>query len=151
MQITMRTIRSRTVGIAVAIAAVGACTDFEAPEEVVLPDVLVENPSFERDIQPIFTARCATASCHNLASQQRGLNLQAGYAFDEIVGVESPSSHDLAYIRPFEPDNSWLVRVIQPDAARRFFVERMPLGRTPLTDNQIATIINWVNAGAPRN
>jgi hypothetical protein len=41
--------------------------------------------------------------------------------------------------------------MIQADPERRFFVERMPLGRTPLTDNQIATIINWVNAGAPRN
>jgi hypothetical protein len=43
------------------------------------------------------------------------------------------------------------VRIIQGDPARRFFVERMPLGRAPLTDNQIATIINWVNTGAPRN
>jgi hypothetical protein len=128
-----------------------ACTDFEAPDPVVLPDVIVANPSFERDIQPIFTARCATASCHNLATQQLGLNLQAGYAYDEIVGEDSPSSHDLAYIQPFDADNSWLVRMIQADPARRFFLERMPLGRAPLTDNQIATIINWVNAGALRN
>ena len=134
-----------------AIVMVVACTDFEAPEPVVLPDVLVANPSFERDIQPIFTARCATASCHNLATQQLGLNLQVGYAYDEIVDVESPSSHGMPYIRPFDPDNSWLVRMIQADPERRFFTERMPLGRAPLTPNQIATIINWVNAGAPRN
>jgi hypothetical protein len=134
-----------------AIVIVVACTDFEAPEPVVLPDVLVANPSFERDIQPIFTARCATASCHNLATQQLGLNLQAGYAYDEIVEVESPSSHEMPYIRPFDPDSSWLVRMIQADPERRFFTERMPLGRAPLTPNQIATIINWVNAGAPRN
>ena len=151
MYITMRTIRNRTVAIAFAIATAIACTDFEAPEEVVLPDVLVPNPVFEQDIQPIFTARCATASCHNLATQQVGLNLQAGFAYDEIVNVESSSSHDMPYIYPFKPDSSWLVRMIQADPARRFFVERMPLGRAPLTDNQIATIINWVNAGAPRN
>ncbi len=134
-----------------AIVIVVACTDFQAPEPVVLPDVLVENPSFDRDIQPIFTARCATASCHNLATQQLGLNLQAGYAYDEIVDVESPSSHEMPYIRPFDADSSWLVRMIQADPERRFFTERMPLGRAPLTSNQIATIINWVNAGAPRN
>jgi len=153
MHITIPMTRNRTAAIAFGIAAVVAvaCTDFEAPEAVVLPDVLVVNPSFERDIQPILTARCATASCHNLATQQLGLNLQAGYAYDEIVNVESPSSHDMPYIHPFEPDSSWLVRMVQADPARRFFVERMPLGRTPLTDNQIATIINWVNAGAPRN
>ena len=147
MGVTMR----RALAVAGVFAAALACTDFEAPEEVVLPDVLVPNPSFEHDIQPIFTARCATASCHNLATQQMGLNLQAGYAYDAIVDEDSPSSHDLAYIRPFKPDSSWLVRMIQADPARRFFVERMPLGRTPLTDNQIATIINWVNAGAPPN
>ena len=136
---------------AAILAGAFACTDFEAPEVEVLPDVLVTNPSFERDIQPILTARCATASCHNLATQQMGLNLDEGHAYDAIVDQSSPSSHNLAYIRPFEPDSSWLVRMIQADPARRFFVERMPLGRAPLTENQIATIINWVNAGAPRN
>ena len=141
----------RAAGIAVVIAAVAACTDFDAPEPVVLPDVLVINPSFDRDIQPIFTARCATASCHNFATQQLGLNLEAGYAYDDIVDEDSPTSHEMPYIRPFNPDSSWLVRMIQADPGRRFFVERMPLGRTPLTDNQIATIINWVSAGAPHN
>jgi len=146
-RITMR----RLIVAAGLFGAAVACTDFEAPEPVVLPDVLVTNPSFERDIQPILTARCATASCHNLATQQMGLNLEEGHAYDAIVNEDSPTSRDLAYIRPFQPDSSWLVRMIQADPARRFFVERMPLGRTPLTDNQIATIINWVNAGAPRN
>ena len=144
------TIRS-AIAAAGLLAATSACADFEAPEPDLLPDVLVPNPSFDRDIQPIFTARCATASCHNFATQQMGLNLQAGYAYDAIFDHTSPTSHDLAYIRPFEPDSSWLVIMIQDDPARRFFVERMPLGRTPLTDNQIATIINWVEAGAPRN
>ena len=148
----MTGITMRSIAVMVMLfAGAFACTDFEAPETEVLPDVLVTNPSFERDIQPIFTARCATASCHNLATQQMGLNLEAGHAYDAIVDEDSPTSHDLAYIRPFQPDSSWLVRMIQADPARRFFVERMPLGRTPLTDNQIATIINWVSAGAPRN
>lgn len=151
MHITVRAFGNRTAAAALIIATAIACTDFEAPEEVVVPDVLVANPSFDRDIQPIFTARCATASCHNLATQQVGLNLQTGYSYDEIVDVGSPSSHQMPYIRPFDADSSWLVRMIQADPARRFFTERMPLGRAPLTDNQIATIVNWVNAGAPRN
>jgi hypothetical protein len=147
MRITLR----GAIAGAGLVAAAWACTDFEAPEVELLPDVVVPNPSFERDIQPILTARCATASCHNFATQQMGLNLQAGFAYDEIVGKDSPTSHLMAYIEPFEPENSWLVRLIQADPERRFHNERMPLGRTPLTDNQIATIINWVEAGAPRN
>ena len=147
----MRVTCRRAIALAAVLFAALACTDFEAPDAGVLPDVLVADPSFERDIQPIFTARCATASCHNLATQQMGLNLQAGYAYDEIVSQVSPSSRGFAYIHPFEPDSSWLVRIVQADPARRFLAERMPLGRAPLTENQIGTIINWVNAGAPRN
>ena len=147
---TAVTLRAAIVGAAL-VASAWACTDFEAPEAEVLPDVLVLDPMFERDIQPIFTARCATASCHNLATQQLGLNLQAGYAYDEIVNEDSPTSHDMPYVLPFNPDSSWLVRMIQADPARRFFVERMPLGRAPLTDNQIATIVLWVGRGAPRD
>lgn len=140
------------VRVVVAAALVGvACTDFTAPAPVTLPDVAIQNPSFEDDIQPIFTARCATASCHNLATQQLGLNLQEGYAYDEIVGLTSPTSLGFAYIQPLDADNSWLVRKIRADPAPRFNGPQMPLGRTPLTDNQIATIVNWVNAGAPRN
>ena len=133
------------------IAVVAGCTDFEAPVPTELPDVVIANPSFARDIQPIFTARCATASCHNLASQQLGLNLQAGYAYDEIVSRGSPTSRGMNHVHPFRPDSSWLVRMIGADAEQRFQLQRMPLGREPLTGNQIATIVNWVSAGAPRN
>jgi hypothetical protein len=147
MKITIRSF----FGVCITVAAVAACTDFSAPNPVTLPDIAVVNPSFEADIQPIFTARCATASCHNLGTQQMGLNLQAGYSYAEIVEVESPTTQGFKYIRAGEPENSWLVRMIQPDPTPRFARPRMPLGRTPLTDNQIATIINWVNAGAPQN
>jgi hypothetical protein len=136
---------------AVVLATIAACTDFEAPEVVPLPDVVVGDPSFADDIQPIFTARCATASCHNLATQQVGLNLQEGYAYGAIVGVVTPTSREFSLIEPFDPDNSWLVRMIQPDPALRFDHPRMPLGRDPLTANQIATIVNWVTKGAAQN
>jgi hypothetical protein len=136
---------------AVVLGTVLACTDFAAPELVPLPDVLVADPSFANDIQPILTARCATASCHNLASQQVGLNLQEGYAYGAIVGVVTPGSRGFSLIEPFEPENSWLVRMIQADPALRFDHPRMPLGREPLTANQIATIVNWVMQGAAQN
>ena len=144
-------ITRRGIAASILLASIAGCTDFSAPEEVVLPDVLVASPSFATDIQPIFTARCATASCHNLATQQLGLNLQEGYAYAEIVEVESSTSRGLKYIRAGDPDNSYLVQMIRADPTPRFARPRMPLGRPPLTDNQIATIVNWVLAGAPQN
>ena len=151
MHITVRAFGNRTAAAALIIATAIACTDFEAPEEVVVPDVLVANPSFDRDIQPIFTARCATASCHNLATQQVGLNLQTGYSYDEIVDVGSPSSHQMPYIRPFDADSSWLVRMIEADLERRDEHPRMPLASRPLTENQIGNIRRWIEQGALDN
>src|SRR5512145_2995190 len=110
-----------------------ACTDFAAPDPVVVPDVLVSDPQFGRDIQPILTARCATQGCHNLSSQQVGLNLAAGYAYAEVVDAD-PLGRGIPYIRPTRPDSSFLVRMIQADPAPRFDLPRMPLGRDPLTD-----------------
>ena len=143
-------ILARVLGV-VAVLASAACTDFEAPKPVVVPDVLVANPSFANDIQPIFTARCATSSCHNYVTEQAGLNLAPGYAYDEIVDVRARLRSGWKRVVPFKADSSWLVKTLLADEAEHPGIFRMPLGREPLTDNQIQTIINWVNQGAVRN
>lgn len=128
-----------------------ACADFDPVRPAAAPDTLVAAPSFTRDIQPIFTARCATVSCHTVITQQRDLALESPAAYDEIVNVVSQMNPPMRRIRPFDADSSWLVRLIQSDGGRRHGVARMPLGRPPLTDRQIGTIVNWVLQGAPRN
>ena len=144
-----------SVALMVAIALATACADFDAPEDPAfgLPDVVVANPSFARDVQPIFATRCATAGCHSATRQQSGLDLsseQASYA--NLVNQASVSSSDrLLRVEPGDADNSWLVRRIEADPARRDNLPRMPLAITPLTDNQITTIVNWINQGAKRN
>jgi hypothetical protein len=144
--------------ILIALAATAlfvACADFDAPEDPAfgLPNVVVANPSFARDVQPIFAARCATSGCHSATRQQSGLNLsseEASYA--SLVNQQSVSSSArLLRVEPGDADNSWLVRRIQADPARRENLPRMPLAISPLTDNQIATIVNWINQGAKRN
>jgi hypothetical protein len=52
---------------------------------------------------------------------------------------------------PGDASTSWLVAMIGDDAAARFHNARMPLGGQPLTPNQIATIVNWIENGALRN
>jgi hypothetical protein len=54
-------------------------------------------------------------------------------------------------VRPGNADDSWLVIAIRDDVARRMGLARMPLGSGPLTANQIQTIVNWVNRGAPND
>lgn len=135
----------RTAAAASALA-LGACADFDAPSSPVvsLPDVLVAMPDFASDIQPIFTATCATGSCHSRATHQAGLVLQAPDSYASLVNVPSTREPGRLRVAPGNADTSTLVRAIEGTGS----VQRMPLGRPPLTPNQIGTIRNWVNQGA---
>lgn len=105
--------------------------------------------SFASDVQPIFTANCALAGCHSAASAQQGLILQAGQALASIVNVASRERPDLDRIEPGDPDRSYLVMKIRGDSG--IVGGQMPLGRTPLSAAQIATIVTWVQEGAANN
>jgi hypothetical protein len=146
---------ARLLGAAVitVVALVWGCADFEIPIDPTggLPDVEIANPSFSSDIQPIFTKRCSIGGCHSLASRQGELVLVAGYAYDSLVNQQSVLAPTFHLVVPGDAANSWLVRMIGPDDAARLNNARMPLAGQPLTDNQIATIVNWIENGAPRN
>ena len=136
------------VGSALAVF-VSACADFAAPPsaEEGLPDVLVANPSFSNDIQPIFSARCATSSCHTTVTQQAGMSLEEGAAYAEIVGVQATTRQSRKRVDPSVPSNSLVYLAVTPTPP----IVRMPLGRTPLTANQIENIRRWIEQGAPNN
>ena len=143
--------RAMLVAAASLAALVLACADFEAPKMTPPPDVLVATPSLANDLQPVFTARCATVSCHNFATHQVGLILAEGYTYDRTVNVQSRFRPAWKRIVPFKPDSSFLVQVLSSDTTKHPEISRMPLGRPPLTANQIQNIITWINQGAQRN
>lgn len=136
------------VGSALAVF-VSACADFAAPPsaEEGLSDVLVANPSFSNDIQPIFSARCATSSCHTTVTQQAGMSLEEGAAYAEIVGVQATKRRTRKRVDPGNPANSLVYLAVTPESP----IVRMPLGRTPLTANQIENIRRWIEQGALNN
>ena len=147
--------RARTVFMAAA-AAVGTalgCADFETPVDPTggAPDTLVPTPSFAADVVPIFEKRCATGGCHSLATQQAGLVLTANEAYASLVGVPSTRVPPMLRVSPSQPSQSWLVAIIEDDDAARKGYSRMPLATQPLTENQIATIVRWIEQGAQRN
>ncbi|MDQ3696655.1 MAG: hypothetical protein M3373_01330 [Gemmatimonadota bacterium] len=139
--------------LSVLVALAGGCADFEAVEDPTfgLPDIVVANPSFSRDVGPILDLRCATGGCHTVRRRQGEMALESSVAYDEIVGVRAVTNPAFLRVRPGDADSSWLVRRIQPDPALRPGFTRMPLATTPLTPNQIATIMNWVEQGAVRD
>jgi hypothetical protein len=139
------------VGLGVALAA--GCADLDTGFDPAfgLPDVAVDDPSFAQDVQPIFERRCATGGCHTLASAQAGLVLEAQHAYGALVNQPSTLNPPMDRVEPFDPDGSWLVRMIRDEPAARNDLSRMPLAAAPLTENQIRTIVNWILAGAPDN
>lgn len=145
--------RALTAVVLTAIALAWGCADFESTVDPTggLPDVLVTNPSFANDIQPIFTKRCAMGGCHSLNSARAEMVLVAGHAYDALVNTASFLNPAFDRVEPGDAASSWLVRMIEDDADARSHYSRMPLGGQPLTDNQIATIVNWIENGALRN
>jgi hypothetical protein len=148
--------RARTVSSFGAVAAVFTalgCADFETPVDPTggAPDTLVETPSFSANVAPIFDKRCAVGGCHTIATHQAGLVLEPSEAYQSLVGVSSTLRPSLERVTPGEPTQSWLVTMISADDVARQGVSRMPLATYPLTDNQIATIVRWIEQGALRN
>lgn len=139
--------------LVVAIALVWGCADYESTVDPTggLSDVEVANPSFANDIQPIFTKRCSIGGCHSLYSARAEMVLLPGHAYDSIVNKESYLNPPMARVAPGDTLNSWLLRMIKDSDADRLNFARMPLGGQPLTRNQIATIVNWIENGALRN
>ena len=134
------------------VVALG-CADFDTPLDPTggAPDDLVDTPSFSANVLPIFEKRCSLGGCHSLATQQADLPLTPALAYDALVGVSSALRPSLLRVTPSQPSQSWLVAMISADDAARQGYSRMPLATHPLTENQIATIVRWIEQGARRN
>ena len=137
----------------VAAGVLGACADYDGVLSPTggLPDVVVEIPQFSRDIIPIFEKRCGIGGCHSESAHQAGLVLTRSAAHAALINKPAQTRLNQVLVRPGDADNSWLVIAIRADDARRQGLARMPLASGPLTPNQIQTIVNWINRGAPND
>jgi hypothetical protein len=135
------------------VAVALGCADFEVPVDPTggAPYTLAPTPSFATNVAPIFQKRCAVGGCHSIATHQAALTLDSTQAYESIVGVSSTLQPSAQRVVPFEPSQSWLVTMISADDVARQGLSRMPLATQPLTDNQITTIIRWIEQGAVRN
>lgn len=142
----------RPVVIAILTVSLSGCADFEGPTgSGGLPDVIVAAPQFQRDVYPMIELRCGIGGCHSEAIHQGGLYLTRDSAYAALVGRASRLYLGEVFVRPGDAANSWLVIAIGDDDTRRHGMARMPLASGPLTPNQIQTIVNWINRGAPND
>src|SRR5262245_38666865 len=109
-----------------------------AAPQTVTGDLLPPVIQFNRDIRPILSDKCFTCHGPNKASRMKNLR------FD----VEEEAKRDLGggrfAIVPGEPAKSELIRrVALTDPA-----SRMPMGKDPLSDRDVAILRRWIEQGA---
>jgi hypothetical protein len=107
--------------------------------------------SFVADVQPIFTQSCAKTNCHKGNQPDAGLDLSAGKAYAEIVGVDTAEcSGDRTRVIPGDPDESYLFdKVLGVDLCNKS--SRMPINSAKLSEAKLAVLHAWICAGAPDN
>jgi hypothetical protein len=101
-------------------------------------------PALSDEIQPIFTTSCAIANCH-IGDGAAQLNLEAGRAFAELVGVPSTEVDSLLVV-PGDPDASYLFEKITVEEPRQG--DRMPIGNA-LDPLDVEAVRQWIEGGAP--
>lgn len=106
------------------------------------------DPSLTTDIQPIFNKSCAFANCHD-ASAAAGLDLSTGKSYANLVNVASMNDPAKVRVIPNDAGNSYLYLKIIGDPNDGTL--RMPIGGSPLSDNEIQLIKNWIDAGSKNN
>jgi len=136
--------RSRPAFVCALALSVAACAgDGPAP--------LDSTSWFARLQQGVFDQSCTAAGCHNPQFAAAGLILTQGASYDALVGV-SPTTPaavqaGLLRVQPFDPELSFLlIKVLEPGPGQG---SRMPQGAEPLSAEQIQTIRDWIEAGAP--
>jgi hypothetical protein len=115
----------------------------------------VREVSLARDVQPVFTGRCALSGCHiGGTTAQNGQDLSTrDSTIKYTVNVPSQELPAMMRIRPTKPDSSYLVHKIQ---GTHLTVGgsgvRMPAsGSGFLSESVINIIRSWVAAGAQNN
>jgi len=109
-----------------------------------------EPPSFSADIMPTFIATCAFAGCHAGGPRPpaEGLDLRADTAYAHLVNVASSEVPSLMRVTPGDSDNSYLIHKLE---GTQTVGSRMPDGGPPLSAAFIASLREWIDAGAPNN
>ncbi|MEE9170462.1 MAG: DUF5777 family beta-barrel protein [bacterium] len=101
-----------------------------------------QKTDLERRTIAIFAKNCALAGCHTGTSPLMGLKLTEDEFYGRTVNQPSVERPDLMRVNPGKPDSSYLVKKIM--GAEDIIGLRMPFGRDPLNDEDVATIVEWV-------
>lgn len=115
-----------------------------------LCDEVPTQTDFDWINENVFTESCVSSQCHGGAAPKESLDLRSNAAFDELVGVPSVQSGGLMLVEPGNAENSYLyIKLGRGDQTLRD--ERlMPSSSSPLCDEKLDYIKQWIDDGAPQ-
>src|SRR5258706_5234594 len=92
--------------------------------------------SYYRQIRPILQANCQ--GCHQPAKNK------GGYIMTDFKRLLAGGDNEGAAIVPGHTDKSAILKMVTPQDGE----VRMPKGKTPLLENEVALITSWIQQGA---
>jgi hypothetical protein len=98
--------------------------------------VSMRTRSFAQDVVPLFNG-CAGEVCHDFGG---------GKIATQIGQPSSECCSTLEIIEPNDPERSYVLRKLRGE--NLCSGSQMPLGRTPLTSDEIQTVADWICQGA---
>ena len=92
--------------------------------------------SYYRDIRPILQANCQ--GCHQPAKSK------GGYVMTNFKGLLAGGETEGVAVVPEHPDHSSILKMVTPQNGEA----RMPKGKSPLAQAEVALITSWIQQGA---
>ncbi|MCI0531593.1 MAG: hypothetical protein L0Y74_06580 [candidate division Zixibacteria bacterium] len=111
-------------------------------------DVESNRISFEKQIESILMNNCAIPECHVAPKPAKGLVLEKGRAYLNIVQVRSHENPSMMIVEPGKANRSYLYQKITGNQNEG---DRMPPGKRRLSKNGIESIKKWIEQGAHRD
>lgn len=140
----MRHTRNRFLFTLSAALLFAGCADSIVSDDDDQPIVPVR-AKFSDIEQRVFAVSCATAGCHAGNEPASGLDLSAGRAYAQLVGVTSLNNPSLKRIDPGSSAKSAVIGQL-----RRTLSPAMP-PNGPIAASVIDSIAAWIDAGALNN
>jgi len=109
------------------------------------PDTPQSSSAFKKIQDEIFTPKCATSGCHNGTASPLGLNLVEGKAYNKLVNKPSNQVDGLQLVESSNIEASYLVHKLEGTQGGG---AQMPLGKPPLSTEEIQLIKTWISDGA---
>lgn len=138
----MKTVR-RGIFVPVLVLVAAGCGGSSDPAGTVLNSGQV---TFQQVQDSIFTPSCALSGCHGDAGAPFGLELGAGEAYGNIVGVAAAELPAYLRVEPGNPADSYLFMKVIDDP--RIQGDMMPSQGTPLSAQRVRLLEDWIAQGA---